>query len=79
MFGSRLRCRIVSELVPAASWSGAGEGASTTSFVKPDAEPRWVTLAKRRSIGVMVAALVIAMAVFAVAVLLILRELVDSS
>jgi quercetin dioxygenase-like cupin family protein len=26
MFGSRLRCRIVSELVPAASWSGAGEG-----------------------------------------------------
>jgi quercetin dioxygenase-like cupin family protein len=26
MVGSRLRCRIVSELVPAASWSGAGEG-----------------------------------------------------
>jgi hypothetical protein len=39
--------------------------------VKSGAEPPWVTLAKRRSIGVMVAALVIALAVIAVAVLLI--------
>jgi hypothetical protein len=39
--------------------------------VKSDAEPRWVTLAKRRSVGVMVAALVIAVAVIALAYLLI--------
>jgi hypothetical protein len=39
---------------------------------------RWVTLAKRRSIGVMVAALVIAVAVIAVAVLLILWEFATS-
>jgi hypothetical protein len=56
-----------------------GRKASTTSFVRSDAEPRWVTLTKRRSVGVMVAALVIAVAVIAVAVLLVLRMLATGS
>jgi hypothetical protein len=47
--------------------------------VKSDAEPRWVTLAKRRSIGIMVAALFIAVAVIAVAVLLIWRAFATST
>jgi hypothetical protein len=45
--------------------------ASTTSFVKSDVEPMWVTLTKRRSLGVAGAALVIAMIVIAIAVLVI--------
>jgi hypothetical protein len=39
--------------------------------VKSDVEPMWVTLTKRRSLGVAGAALVIAMIVIAIAVLVI--------